>query len=56
LEVFLEHGGYFSVNTPSGKQPKVLVMSVNKQQQALQLVSAILHPEGKHVWQQDWKS
>jgi hypothetical protein len=40
----------------SGKEPKVSVMSMNKQQHALQFVLAILHPEGNDLWRCGWKS
>jgi hypothetical protein len=53
---FLENGGYFSVNTPSGKPAKVSVMSVNKQQQCIRFVSAVLYPQGENFWRRGWKS
>jgi hypothetical protein len=53
---YLENGGYFSVNMPAGKPAKVSVMSVNKQQQCIRFVSAILYPKGENVWRRGWKS
>jgi hypothetical protein len=47
---FLENGGYFSVSTPSGKESKVSVMAVPKQEQTMAFVSGILNPVGDYWW------
>jgi endonuclease III len=53
---FLENGGYFSVSTPSGKESKVSVMPIPRQEQSLAFVSGILHPVGPYWWRRGWKS
>jgi endonuclease III len=53
---FLENGGYFSVSTPSGKESKVSVMAVPKQQQTMAFVFGILNPVGDYWWRRGWKS
>jgi hypothetical protein len=51
---FLNHGGYFSINQPIGKQPKVSLISLTKKLQVLSFVTPIIDPDDDNFWRYGW--